>query len=214
MKLRLRGLKRLAVGLLLASAATILYAAEWMLDPSIDDPDRSWCVWDRSTTVIEAPSTPDVTQVTFDGPLDTRHTGLCLSQDTLLAPMLVRQNTSLDGRIPIVPYDRINSPVRYDIQVFRGVLDGDGGPNICRFIPQDFDVGTLDAAPATDREGSPVTAAGGSGRPNIIFILADDLGWTGLGCYGNDLNETPNLDRLATQGMRRPRSVPPIARRS
>jgi len=39
-------------------------------------------------------------------------------------------------------------------------------------------------------------------KPNIIFILADDLGWAELGCYGNTFNETPNLDRLANQGMR------------
>jgi len=39
-------------------------------------------------------------------------------------------------------------------------------------------------------------------KPNIIFILADDLGWAELGCYGNDFNETPNLDRLARQGIR------------
>ena len=38
--------------------------------------------------------------------------------------------------------------------------------------------------------------------PNIIFILADDLGWTELGCYGNRFNETPNLDRMAEQGVR------------
>jgi arylsulfatase A len=37
--------------------------------------------------------------------------------------------------------------------------------------------------------------------PNVVFILADDLGWAELGCYGNTFNETPNLDRLATQGM-------------
>jgi arylsulfatase A-like enzyme len=39
-------------------------------------------------------------------------------------------------------------------------------------------------------------------RPNIILILADDLGWTDLGCYGSDYYETPHLDRLATEGMR------------
>jgi arylsulfatase A-like enzyme len=38
--------------------------------------------------------------------------------------------------------------------------------------------------------------------PNIVFILADDLGWTDLGCYGSKYYETPNLDRLAKQGMR------------
>jgi uncharacterized sulfatase len=39
-------------------------------------------------------------------------------------------------------------------------------------------------------------------RPNIVFILADDLGWADLPCYGNTFNEAPNLDRLASQGMR------------
>jgi arylsulfatase A-like enzyme len=39
-------------------------------------------------------------------------------------------------------------------------------------------------------------------RPNIILILADDLGWAELGCYGNRFNETPHIDRLATKGMR------------
>jgi arylsulfatase A-like enzyme len=39
-------------------------------------------------------------------------------------------------------------------------------------------------------------------KPNLVFILADDLGWTDLGCYGSRYYETPNIDRLATQGMR------------
>ena len=39
-------------------------------------------------------------------------------------------------------------------------------------------------------------------RPNVVFILADDLGYSELGCYGNTFNETPNLNRLARQGMR------------
>jgi uncharacterized sulfatase len=38
--------------------------------------------------------------------------------------------------------------------------------------------------------------------PNIVLILADDLGWADLGCYGNRFNETPHLDRLAREGMR------------
>jgi arylsulfatase A len=39
-------------------------------------------------------------------------------------------------------------------------------------------------------------------QPNIIFILADDLGYTDLGCYGNPFNETPNIDKLAKNGLR------------
>ncbi len=38
--------------------------------------------------------------------------------------------------------------------------------------------------------------------PNIVFILADDLGWHQLSCYGNSFYETPNIDRLAREGMR------------
>ena len=39
-------------------------------------------------------------------------------------------------------------------------------------------------------------------RLNIVFILIDDMGWTDLGCYGSDYYETPNVDRLAQQGMK------------
>ncbi len=42
----------------------------------------------------------------------------------------------------------------------------------------------------------------GNTPPNIVFILADDLGWKDLGCYGNPFNETPNLDSLAKSGTR------------
>ncbi len=38
--------------------------------------------------------------------------------------------------------------------------------------------------------------------PNIILILADDLGWSDIGCDGNTFNETPCLDRLAKEGLR------------
>src|SRR3954462_4316856 len=39
-------------------------------------------------------------------------------------------------------------------------------------------------------------------RPNILFIMADDLGYADLSCYGRPDFRTPNLDRLAAQGMR------------
>lgn len=39
-------------------------------------------------------------------------------------------------------------------------------------------------------------------RPNIVFILADDLGYREMGCFGQEKIKTPNLDRLATQGMK------------
>jgi len=53
--------------------------------------------------------------------------------------------------------------------------------------------------------GAAATAFGqarGKRPPNIVFILADDLGWGEPGCYGNTFNLTPNIDRLAAEGVR------------
>jgi arylsulfatase A-like enzyme len=47
-----------------------------------------------------------------------------------------------------------------------------------------------------------VAAAGPGAKPNIVFILADDLGYGELGCYGEKLISTPNIDRLAAEGMK------------
>ena len=39
-------------------------------------------------------------------------------------------------------------------------------------------------------------------KPNVIVIVADDLGWSDLSSYGNKFIETPNLDELASKGIR------------
>ena len=53
---------------------------------------------------------------------------------------------------------------------------------------------------------APSCAPQGNGRtdgpPNVVFILADDLGWGDLSCYGQRRFETPNIDRIAAEGMR------------
>lgn len=46
------------------------------------------------------------------------------------------------------------------------------------------------------------SAALAGSRPNIVFIMADDLGYGDLGCYGQKRIETPNIDRLAAEGLR------------
>src|ERR1700754_4075544 len=45
-------------------------------------------------------------------------------------------------------------------------------------------------------------AARTDSRPNIIFVLADDLGYTDVACFGSKYYETPNIDRLAANGVR------------
>jgi len=46
------------------------------------------------------------------------------------------------------------------------------------------------------------TAADAQKPLNVVLILADDLGWTDLGCYGSDFYQTPHIDALAREGMR------------
>jgi arylsulfatase A-like enzyme len=55
------------------------------------------------------------------------------------------------------------------------------------------------AAPVLGREGKRTETAG---RPHVVFILADDLGYGDLGCYGATKVRTPNIDRLADEGVR------------
>ena len=52
------------------------------------------------------------------------------------------------------------------------------------------------------------------GKPNIVFLLADDMGYGDLGCYGHPVIKSPNLDRLAEEGVRLTDcySASPIAR--
>ena len=42
----------------------------------------------------------------------------------------------------------------------------------------------------------------GSTKPNIIFIMVDDMGYHDLGCYGSKTISTPNIDRMAKEGIR------------
>lgn len=58
-------------------------------------------------------------------------------------------------------------------------------------------------------------AAQGAQKPNIVLFYVDDLGWMDLGCQGSEFHETPNIDRLAAEGVRytqgytaHPRCVP------
>src|SRR4051812_31547511 len=69
-------------------------------------------------------------------------------------------------------------------------------PIICSLWCFSLIAGERTAAPGPDK-----AAASGSVRPNILLILADDLGWSDLGCYGSEI-KTPNIDALAKGGLR------------
>jgi arylsulfatase A-like enzyme len=55
---------------------------------------------------------------------------------------------------------------------------------------------------AAERRLNPLAEQLKPKKPNIVFILADDLGYGDLGCYGQTKIKTPNIDRLAAEGMR------------
>jgi hypothetical protein len=65
--------------------------------------------------------------------------------------------------------------------------------NVYRFLISISLLGVILSTPAESKESS---------QPNIVFIMADDMGYGNLGCYGQALIETPNIDQLATQGIR------------
>lgn len=50
--------------------------------------------------------------------------------------------------------------------------------------------------------GAACALAASARQPNIIFVMADDLGYTDVACFGSKYYETPNIDRLASQGMK------------
>ena len=70
---------------------------------------------------------------------------------------------------------------------------------LCATVPA---VSLAQSSAPTQQVLSPQAKRLADQRPNIIFVLADDLGYGDLGCYGQTRIRTPNIDRLATEGMR------------
>src|SRR6202000_1583740 len=79
----------------------------------------------------------------------------------------------------------------------RRLLPGDPG------LPGDEGVDRRRQARAmADRQRGAGQVTSPAMAPNSIFILADDLGYADLGCYGGRAPTSPNIDRMAAQGMR------------
>jgi arylsulfatase A-like enzyme len=73
--------------------------------------------------------------------------------------------------------------------------------NVNILIQQATTWGLLCAIAAVSSAASSDSRAAAT-KPNIIFILADDLGYGDLGCYGQKVIKTPNIDRVASEGLR------------
>jgi len=77
-------------------------------------------------------------------------------------------------------------------------------PFALRYKTQLADQGIPDYAPKELSQATPATPANPdhSGKPNIVIFLADDMGWGDSGTFGHPLIQTPNLDKLAAQGVK------------
>ncbi|MCQ4261560.1 sulfatase [Stutzerimonas stutzeri] len=86
-------------------------------------------------------------------------------------------------KVPNQPYDREQVEAHYDI--------------VSRYLGVDHpDAGTLNFS---REEGAQPYAIAGDQRPNVVFVMLESLGTSAVGAYGNPLNPTPNIDRLAKQ---------------
>src|SRR4051794_17102731 len=70
----------------------------------------------------------------------------------------------------------------------------------CIFVLNPFLL--VGAQPGVGKENPLAAKLKANKKPNIIFILADDMGYGDLGCYGQEKIKTPNIDQLAKEGMR------------
>jgi len=77
------------------------------------------------------------------------------------------------------------------------------GVLMCAIVPSQAANSPTPGSGATSKK--PASAAATAGKPNILVIMTDDVGWGDLGCYGGGEMRgapTPNIDRLASEGMR------------
>jgi hypothetical protein len=105
-----------------------------MLDPSTDIQGKEWCYLAKSTVVIGRPFQPDVTQITYDGAVYTRHAELDFYYGKYNTPLLARQKTFYQGWIPVVQYDWMDKGLEYHIEYYSSPLDGYGVDNSVNFI--------------------------------------------------------------------------------
>src|SRR5690554_6306639 len=102
-----------------------------------------------------------------------------------MAILSTQRNTPNMQRLETMPIDRVRSPLYKTLPSLLG----------------------LAAFAATHAFAAQETTP----LPNIVFIMADDLGYNDVGAYGQTIIPTPNLDRLATEGIRLTSAYSPSA---
>jgi hypothetical protein len=131
--------KRELATIILLFISSFIYSQEQrstfsMLDPSTDIAGKEWCYLAKSTVVIGRPFQPDVTQITYDGAVYTRHAELDFYYGKNNAPLLARQKTFYKGWIPVVQYDWMENGLQYHIEYFSAPLEGYDVDNSVNFV--------------------------------------------------------------------------------
>ena len=124
-----------------------------------DDPAKPWCYLAKSTTVIGVPFVPEPVQVTYDGAIYTRNAELCFFYGQENTPFMARQKTFMDGWIPVVQYDRIDSDISYDVEMFSMIVPPLESDNVVQFVKM-----SMKNVGAEDRTGVFMSAIRGSGE--------------------------------------------------
>ncbi|MFU7157022.1 LTA synthase family protein [Pseudomonas aeruginosa] len=126
-----------------------------------------------------------IDNINLENPVPLRWSDAFFSGDNQIAalglnPVIFLYDTL---KVPHEPYDREQVEAHYEV--------------VSRYLG-------VDQADATSlnfsrTQGPQPYAAAGSQRPNVVFVMLESLGTTAVGAYGNPLNPTPNIDRLAQQ---------------
>jgi len=108
--------------------------ARQVADPAMDDPDRPWSYFGKTTTLVGVPFMPDAIQVTFDGAIFTRHAELCFFLGDPPRPFFDRQKGWREGWIPVVEARDEHDGVRCDLEAFTVIPRDDDATNTVQLV--------------------------------------------------------------------------------
>jgi len=119
-------------------------------------------------------------------------------QFKLVRPFVTRGGKLTDSSLPTELYDLKSDPSESNNV-------SDDHPEVVRRLSQKLQQWSENVEKDRIRpeaKASQSSLLDDTNQPNIVLLLVDDLGWSDLGCYGHAYHRTPNIDRLAKDGMR------------